>query len=182
MSLTAVEQLVHEHQALARRVARDFFLPGADRQDVEQEAMIALWVAARSYRADLAGFSTFATLVVRRHLMTVVSAHRRGKHQPLSLSVRENRDEDGTYAPILDSLPGAGCPSEALEQRDRFRAMVAAIRHDLTPRERDAIVSFVFLGESYFTAEGGKNKSIDNALRRARGKLRMATSTLEIAA
>ena len=49
-----------KHRGIARGIARDFFLPGADRDDVRQEADIALWEAATHYRQELGPFPTFA--------------------------------------------------------------------------------------------------------------------------
>lgn len=36
-----------KHRSLATGIARSFYVPGAERQDVEQEALIGLWDAAR---------------------------------------------------------------------------------------------------------------------------------------
>ena len=43
--MSGVPALWTKHQALARSIANEWFIPGSDRDDVRQEAQIALWVA-----------------------------------------------------------------------------------------------------------------------------------------
>lgn len=78
-----VDVLLEEWRPFAIWIAREYRIPGADREDVEQEAMVALWQAVRDYRAGHGTtFKTFAALVIRRHLITcLVSAQR--LEQPL---------------------------------------------------------------------------------------------------
>jgi hypothetical protein len=46
--VTVVPALWTKHRHIARIEASEWHLPGSERQDVEQEALIALWQAARA--------------------------------------------------------------------------------------------------------------------------------------
>jgi RNA polymerase sporulation-specific sigma factor len=163
--------LVASHRGLAEAIASDYFIPGADREDVIQEALIGLLVAARMF--DGRGeFKAFAGMVVRRWVQTEVTRARREKRRPITEAVRTLRDpETGDdwaaseliedhYSNVLDLLTG----------REDYARFAAAVR-SLTDLERRAIAALV---NEEHPHSGGTDKSLDNALQRARAKLRKA--------
>lgn len=81
----ATASLWTKHRPLAARVAAGYRIPGLERQDVEQEAMVALWNAARTYNPDAgAKFTTWAERVIRARLVDVLrTATRQCRHAPL---------------------------------------------------------------------------------------------------
>lgn len=160
-----------EHRPLARSIARDYFLPGAEPQDVEQEALIGLWEASRDFNG-YGTFKQFAAMVIRRRLQTCVKHANREKHKPLTGAARNSWAEDGEPRPILDTLPHLHQVADLAEDHEQIRAVLASIARDLTPIERQAVIG-IASGLSY--AEIGLPfKQIDNALARARRKLRAA--------
>lgn len=165
--MTAPE-LFTKHRRIARAIARDFYLPGSEREDVEQEAMIGLWFACRSYDAETgASFASFAALVIRRRLTSLLVAALRGKHEPLTRSVRTALLEDGTEVAIVDVLAGGRDPFEVVVAREAFERLCAATGR-LTKLERQAL-DVVLAGEPY-----SHEKRLDNAVVRTRRKLREA--------
>ncbi|HWC37541.1 MAG TPA: sigma factor, partial [Acidimicrobiales bacterium] len=63
----AIETLLRRYRSFARRKARSYFLVGSDADDVEQEALIGLYKAARDFRSDRqASFRAFAELCITR--------------------------------------------------------------------------------------------------------------------
>lgn len=181
-------QLIELHRPLALALARDFFLPGADRDDVEAEAMFGLWKAIRDYRADGgASFKTFAKLCIRRQLGTAVKAARRGKHEPLTYAARAIENADGETIDVLDLVADeAADPARIVEAREEAFALLRAIETELSPLERRCLVAFANgrslleiadeLGLAARPRPQGRYlvmhpKAVDNALQRARRKL-----------
>lgn len=166
-------QLVADHAAWVRRYARGYGwdLPGADRDDLEQEALIGLWLAARDYRPELGlPFRRFARMCVRRRMVDALKRHNAAKHHTLTEAQRWARLEDGTSgAETWIPDPGA----DVFAQVAQTEALISILRAcgTLTQVERCAFFG-VIQGRSY--AELGPVKQVDNALQRAKRKLRAA--------
>lgn len=148
-----------KHRNVARAIAKDYFLPGSEGQDVEQEALIALWEAVRAYQPDRGPFRPFAEIVIRRHLNDQVRGATRGKALVLTTSARD-----------LD-LPHLHQVTDQCETREEIRRTLANVAA-LGAWERHCVIG-VASGLSYAEI-GGDAKRIDNTLFRARRKLRAA--------
>lgn len=139
-----------KHRPLARAIASQWRIPGMDRCDVEQEALIALWQAARSYDPSRgASFPTWAARTVRGRLTDLLRAATRAK-----------RTGDIVE---LDDAPAA----DTREGRARLQAVVAALP-SLTTLERHAVAAQLS-GRLDL-----RDRRLENALQRARRKLRQA--------
>ena len=156
--------LYEKHVPLALAVARDFYLPGAQQQDVEQEARIALWIATGDHNPARGPFLPFARLVVRRRLVSILKAALAEKHRPLNEAVLHAVDDDGNEVSIVDTLPGGRDPLELVLARESWDRICAAASR-LSDVEREAL-ELVVAGEPY-----RGNKRIDNAVQRARKRL-----------
>lgn len=145
------------HRRIAYSVARQYRIPGAGCDDVEQESLIGLWIAARTFRSDRgATFSTFAHLVIHRRLSTLVRLAVSGRHAILTNAARE----DGDYVQIC----GGDEPDRVVIARDLLERIIAATE-TLTATERDALMRAV-------NDEPIATKTEDNARWRARRKIR----------
>lgn len=113
-----VPALWTKHRQIAYGVANQYFLQGADREDVEQEALVALWLAARDYDPARGPFKPYAALWVHRRLQDKVKAAGRLKHRQLTFAV--SLDD---VAPIED--PKLDVP-RAVEARERLREAAAS--------------------------------------------------------
>lgn len=107
----AVNELLRRHEGLVLSVARKYFVPGGDQEDVRQQAMIGFWKAARDYdEAAGASFSSFARTCMQRQVITAVKAANRMKHSPLTEADRiahhdaEHDDDGGTVGAQLPSV------------------------------------------------------------------------------
>lgn len=157
------------HRPLARRIARSFNWPGAEPEDVEQEALIALWEAASTYDPGQGtAFKTFASIVVNNHLADTLRHARTGKHRPLNDSVRVFV-LDGETGDVASVLPHLHQVSDRVEEREDLRRLFALIA--LLPEEQRYVVLGVASGLSY-AQMGGNPKQIDNRLYKARRTLR----------
>lgn len=116
----AVNELLRRHEGLVLSVARRYFVPGGDHEDVRQQAMIGFWKAVRDY-SDSAGaaFPSFARTCMQRQVITAVKAANRMKHAPLTEADRiahhdAEHDEDGGAS--ATQLPAISHEDAAVER------------------------------------------------------------------
>jgi RNA polymerase sporulation-specific sigma factor len=167
----AFDQLARTLAGFVTGEARRVYVPGADHDDVRQEALLALYEAVRAWDSQRQPFVPFARFVIRRQLATMIKTALRRKQQPLNTALRfEALVADGghelTLGDITPSLEPS--PHERLVQREQLQRLTAAASR-LSELERHALggrlsgVPYVALGEQ---------KTIDNAIQRARRRLR----------
>lgn len=171
----AAGELVARFESFVRNLAANFYLPGADRDDVLQEARVALLQAVKNFDpAAGTPFRGFVALVVRRQLASAVIHARRDKRRTVDEALRQVVLEDGPV-PIVDVLEAVD-PS-ALEQlagREQLADLAHAIRAHLSRLEAYCLLASVN-GVSYdeiAARVGGGEKRVDRAITRARWKLR----------
>ena len=178
----ALSAILERYRRFARAKARGYFLVGADRDDVEQEALIGLYKAARDFRpGHEASFRAFADLCITRQIITAIKAATRHKHQALNqyVSMSSSRsDDDGGDRPVEElvrpHLHGPD-PAEDLVAAERLRATRRRLSEVLSGFEVD-VLSLYVEGRSY--QEIGEQldrhvKAIDNALQRIKRKLEL---------
>src|SRR3546814_14157266 len=89
--------MLTRYRRFARAKARTYFLAGADSDDVEQEALIGLYKAARDFRPQHQSSSpAFAELCIDRQSITATSTAIRQNHQALhqSFAISGDRRDD----------------------------------------------------------------------------------------
>ena len=156
-----------KHRPLALALAREFWFPDGDADDVRQTALVALWEACRQFDPTLGAFRPFAEMVVRRTLMDEITARNRHKRRLLTDAVRVTVNEDGNSCEIIDVLPARGNdPAEIAERHEQLRLAIGALP-SLSPLERAALARAV-------DGDPCAEKRMDNALQRARRKMAAA--------
>jgi RNA polymerase sporulation-specific sigma factor len=174
----ALEALIARYRRFARAKSRGYFLVGGDADDIEQEALIGLYKAARDFRPEhQASFRAFAELCITRQIITAIKTATRQKHQPLnqyvSISVvRGGDDADRSVEDLLHDHTEAD-PADEVVSRERMAAMRQSMADMLSGLEVDVLHLYVE-GKSYqeIGVQLGRHaKSIDNALQRIRRKL-----------
>jgi RNA polymerase sporulation-specific sigma factor len=174
----AVDELLDRYRSLARAKARNYFLLGADRDDVVQEGMIGLYKAIRDFDLELGvPFRAFAEVCVTRQLITAVKSAGRHKHGPLSRSVSLDSPvgQQGDDLCLADLLPAAEStdPAQAVVSADEVRALQEHFDEVLSDLEQQVLRHHV-QGKTYDEIAGMLQrhvKSIDNALQRIKRKL-----------
>jgi RNA polymerase sporulation-specific sigma factor len=178
----ALAALLNRYRRFARSKARSYFLVGADRDDVEQEAMIGLYKAARDFRPEHeAAFRAFADLCITRQIITAVKTATRHKHQALNryVSISADRPGDDPGQPTLEERlhvdRPTGDPAERVVAAERYVAMRRRLAEVLSGFEVE-VLSLYAEGRSY--QEIGEHldrhvKSIDNAVQRIKRKLEL---------
>ena len=114
--------LFTRNQDLANAIARDYFLPGADMDDVHQEARLALWIATGTWDPYRGPFRRYARTAIKADLRDKVQAANRHKQRVLTDAGRDDQL----------SLVTAGGIETLVEQRAE---LARAVRGEFTPRE-----------------------------------------------
>lgn len=174
------EFLLNRYKNLVKVKARSMFILGADSDDLNQEGMIGLFKAIRDYDFGRdAMFSTFVDLCVSRQMYTAVTASRRKKHTPLNSYVslseaREDSESEGKEAleslqPLVDENP-----ESIIIGMENAEEVEHLIESELSTFERQCLELFM-TGMTYVQIAkvlGKDEKSTDNALQRAKMKLK----------
>ena len=178
----SLQVVITRYRRFARAKARNYFLVGADHDDVEQEALIGLYKAARDFRPEhLSSFQAFAELCITRQIITAIKTATRQKHQALnqyvSLSGSRSSDDSGerTVEELIQVHRHGSDPADSVIADERFSAMRGRMSEVLSGLEVE-VLSLYVEGKSY--QEIGEHldrhvKSIDNALQRIKRKLGM---------
>ena len=175
----ALAELLNNYRAFARMKARSYFLVGADREDIVQEAMIGLYKSIRDFNPDLeTSFRAFAELCVTRQIITAIKTATRQKHGPLNNYVSFSRpvhgddDSDGVLEDVL-ATTALSDPADLVISAERIRALQAHFDAVLSDLETEVLRLYVE-GKSYQEiAERLQRhvKSIDYALQRIKRKI-----------
>lgn len=174
----ALEYILHKYKNFVRAKARSYFLIGADREDIVQEGMIGLYKAVRDYNIEKkAPFRAFAELCITRQIITAIKTATRQKHQPLNSYVSLNKpiyDEESerTLVDILTATKASN-PEEIVIDQEDYATIEEEIMKMLSGLENQ-VLTYYLHGLSYQQIAkimGRHEKSIDNALQRAKGKI-----------
>ncbi len=160
--------LLGRYQALLEHHVRRFYLPGGDRDDVDQEARIGFAKAVRCYRGERgSSFHTFAELCVSRQLSTALTRARRLKQRPLNEAAGGEAAERA-----WTRLPDREDPLSRVLARERLVELAQASQR-LSALERRALAHALAGWSTGQTARrlGIERKSADNALQRAQRKV-----------
>src|SRR3546814_16313541 len=99
--------MLTRYRRFARAKARSYFLVGADSDDVEQEALIGLYKAARDFRPQhQSSFRAFAELCITRQIITAIKTATRQQHQALNqyVSISVGRSGDDSHERTIEAL------------------------------------------------------------------------------
>jgi RNA polymerase sporulation-specific sigma factor len=177
-SESAQQDLIGRYKAMVRYQAGLYYLPGADREDLIQEGMIGLFKAMTEFDPDRNfRFSTFASLVVKRQMLTAIKTSQRQKHWPLNgyIPIHASRTNTLGEPSLLETLKGdiEEGPEAKLIAAETLHLMESKIEERLSFLEWK-VLNYYLNGLTYqeISAEMNRSvKSIDNALQRIKKKL-----------
>lgn len=148
---------------LHAQVAR-FRLPYADAEDMEQEGLLGLLAAVRTFRAEGgASFRTYAAVCVRNRLLSAVRRYAAQGETPLSEEA----------LPVTAWQQSAVDPAALVVEQESAALLLAQLQKRLTQREYAVFLRYLD-GFSYSEIASGLQmspKSVDNTLQRVRRKL-----------
>ena len=175
----ALEHIMSEYKYLVRQKAKDYFIAGADRDDIVQEGMIGLFKAIRDFdNTKLSSFKTFAQMCIKRQIITAIKTATRQKHMPLNSYISLSKavfDDDTTERSLLDTIAGAENldPEYKVVENESFVITKNKIDEILSEFEVRVLQMYID-GRSYRDISAILNrspKSIDNALQRVKRKI-----------
>ena len=173
----ALGALLERYRRFVRAKARSYFLVGADRDDVEQEALIGLYKAARDFRPEhQSSFRAFAELCITRQVITAIKTANRQKHQALNqyVSISAGRPEDEGERPAEEALGPQHLepdPAEDIVAAERYDALRGRLCEVLSGFEVDVLSLYV---------EGRTYQEIGERLDDMHRSMSRLLSTLEV--
>ena len=165
----ALKVIYDELNPFVKSMAFRYFLAGAERDDVIQEGMIALFFAIQSYdETKGCEFVTFAKNCIDLRIKTAVKNSLRKKHSPLNESVSLEDENAGIV------LPEVFNPEDAFIDNESYESLIKKLKDELSPFEY-SVLCLLNAGLSYKEIAASMDKEpkmIDNAIQRIKGKLR----------
>lgn len=171
----AMEKIFNVYRRFIFARTKDYFLCGADKEDLIQEGMIGLSKAISAFDINKnASFSTFASLCIRRQIVSAIKAYNAGKNRFLN-EAQTAHGENGTYN------YGAGNnsfynynPEEIFLCKEKLRKFREYRISNFSTLENHVFEHMV-LGKTYVEIGEILNrppKNIDNAMQRIKKKFR----------
>ncbi len=168
-----LDYLMEKYKNMVRKKARTMFLIGGENDDLIQEGMIGLFKAVRDYQPDRdATFQTFAGICVDRQIYNAIQSSNRQKHQPLnsyiSLSEQNGENEEHLGDTWIEN------PELIIINQENLQSLEEKITATLSSMENQ-VLKYYLAGNDYGEIAcimGKTSKSIDNALRRIRTKIK----------
>ena len=178
----ATSFLLEKYKGIVRRLSHPLFLVDGDQDDLLQEGMIGLFKAIQSFdNAKGAGFETYASVCISRHLYTAIEKSNRKKNIPLNSYISiysleypdEMEERDRRYA--LDKLLAdwQKNPEEIVIKKEDTQNVLQNIFQKLSKMEKEVLRLFL-KGMTYQEIAKQMDcapKKIDNALQRIKMKI-----------
>lgn len=173
----AFEELKRRMESLIFRRAKKYYsVNGYTRDDIIQEGIIALYNATLSFDPSRGyRFRTYFSSYIYLHYKRIFFNRNVRKKDPLFHCKQvEYYDPDLTDEAIFDGVDGS--PLENVLKNELHEALMNAIDSDLTDLEKKIVIAYLE-GRDYENIADKydvSTKSVDNALQRARKKLRLS--------
>lgn len=176
----AMEELLQHFKPKVIAISREYFLIGAEFDDLIQEGMIGLYKAIGVYDATKNhNFSAFASLCIHRQLQNAVKNANRKKNNPLN-SYLPIKYYDGSSSSEEDSILRLVIADDNsnIEQNyidKEINTIVISKVKDLLTEEQFKVLKHFLNGDSYGLIAEKNNitaKQVDNMLQAIKKKLR----------
>ena len=176
----AMDELLQHFKPKVIAISREYFLIGAEFDDLIQEGMIGLYKAINVYdETKNHSFSAFASLCIHRQLQNAVKNANRKKNNPLN-SYLPIKYYDGSSSSDEDSVLKLVIVDDNsnIEQNyidNELNTIVISKVKDLLSEEQFKILRQFLNGDSYTSIAERNNistKQVDNMLQAIKKKLR----------
>lgn len=177
----ALDLILREYKNLIFLNVRNYFLIGAEQEDLLQEGTIGLLKAIKAYTKGKASFKTFATLCIRRQILTAVRSSNTQKNTPLNEASGNNlENEDGQEEYPKELYSNVKYDPEAIFlSKEKILEFRDFVKTNFSPFEKQ-VFDYMIKGFSYkeIAAELEKTpKVIDNSFQRIKRKSELWLST-----
>lgn len=158
--------LVNRYMPLINNKAREFSLSyGIDNDDLVQEGLIALYSAVKVYKDEVSLFSTFASVCIKRGLLSFCRSQNRKKDIPRDKLVYSDYDVD---------ISEVKSPEAILIEKEESFILTEDIKRILSSLEYKVLIAFIEFNSYDVIAQrlGITVKSVNNTMCRVRKKIR----------
>ena len=176
----AMENLLRIFKPKVIAISREYFLIGADFDDLLQEGMIGLYKAVNIYDPDKNhNFSAFASLCIHRQLQNAVKNANRKKNAPLNSYVPikyfdgSNTSDDDKVNKLVIVDDDSDIEKNYID-KEMNAIVISKVRNLLSELQFKVLKMFIN-GESYETMAnslGISKKKVDNLIQAIKKKLR----------
>ncbi len=176
----AMEELLQVFKPKVIAISREYFLVGAEFDDLIQEGMIGLYKAINVYDTNKNhSFSAFASLCIHRQLQNAVKNANRKKNSPLN-SYLPIKYYDGSSSSDEDSVLRLVIVDDSSDIEQNYidkeiNTIVISKVKDMLSQEQFKILKQFLNGDSYSAIAKNNNitnKQVDNMLQAIKKKLR----------
>lgn len=166
----AFEEIAKHYESVINAIAKSFNVPESEREDLYQEGLIALYRAVCRYDKSLSGFSTFASVCIKRAMLTWIRDH---------VSKKDKNGDFVTEIPFDESFneflsdDNEMCPEELYISKETVNNLRSHAMKQLSDYEKCVFLMYLEEQGAAEIAEsiGRTKKSVENALDRIRKKL-----------
>lgn len=171
----SIEKIVAEYKSLIYIRNRTLFLKGAEREDLVQEGMIGLMKAIRSFDENRSAcFSTFASLCIKRQIITAVKNYNSERNRNLNSAMQgEGYSEIEELIRYNNPSLKYYTPEQIVIGEELMKTLKKFLRVNLSGLEKD-VFSYMVKGYGYLEiAEKLEKepKAIDNSIQRIKKKV-----------
>ena len=171
----ASELLLNKYKYLVKHICNKFFIAGSTKDDIIQEGMIGLYRAIMNFKSEKNdSFSAFASMCIKRRVLSVMNSANRKKNMPLnssvSLSIPVN-EEGKTLGETIEDF--SADPEKIFMVSEKIQNDSKNIVEALSEKEKSILAEFL-QNKSYEEIAKKLNiskKSVDNAMQRIRLKV-----------
>ncbi len=163
----AFTEIIKRYSGMVLSISGSYYADALTPDDWFQEGMIGLLNAVKSYNDKTdTSFSTYAGVCIRNRINSVWRNSNSNKNLPLNNCVELTEN----------TLPCVNSPEEDYIINEQYLYAVSSFMEQLSPTERDVFLCYLSGFGYNETAEklGINEKSVDNALCRAKIKLKKA--------
>ena len=173
-----IAQLFERYEPTIRSIASNYFVAGADSDDVIQEGRLGLFKALLNYDRDKNDhFKPFAIMCIKHQIQSAALSASRQKHIPLNfyISLDDNgcdNDEDFIFTSVAGT--DGQNPESIVIDRENRENLGDIINTALNASEIEVLQEYI-KGESYKSIANKTNKSVkavDNMLQSIKRKLK----------
>lgn len=179
----AISQIFHKYRWLVMKKSCNYYLNGADREDLFQEGMIGLLKAVRAYDGGKnASFNTFASLCIKRQIITAIKNSNSGKNRMLNIAVNGFYEGEESNISYFKKSFNFYNPEEIFLGKEKIEGLKESLSNNLSKMENE-IFDYMLLGNNYIEIAkktGRSVKSIDNAIQRVKKKIKAFLKDYEI--
>lgn len=181
--LSSLDFIFEKYKSLVTSIARQFFLVGAEPEDLIQEGMIGLYKACQNFNEKLhTSFKSFAHLCITRQIQTAIKAANRQKNlvlsRALSISSKDgimfiDAQNAGVGEKIL-YLPNIQLsPEHVMLEQENYNELLDSIKKSLSKFEYQILELYLdgYRAGQIASMTNNTYKAVDNALYRIKNKL-----------